>query len=57
MTPSDKSQRIESYTAKVHMNSKVYYVTIPMEVVRKMGIRKDDLVMMKIAHGSPPEGF
>lgn len=56
MTSQDRSQ-IESYTARVHMNSKVYYVTIPMDVVRKMGVKKDDLVMMKIAHGSPPEGF
>lgn len=57
MASNDESQKIESYNATVHMNSRVYYVTIPMDVVRKMSIRKNDLVMMKIAHASPPEGF
>ena len=57
MTSDNGSQKIESYHATVHMNSRVYYVTIPRDVVRKMGIRKDDLVVVKVAHTSPPEGF
>lgn len=57
MTSNNECQKIESYHATVHMNSKVYYVTIPRDVVRKMSIRKDDLVVVKVAHTSPPEGF
>ena len=57
MTSDNESQKIESYHATVHMNSRVYYVTIPRDVVRKMSIRKDDLVVVKVAHTSPPEGF
>lgn len=57
MASDGESQKIETYNATVHMNSRVYYVTIPMDTVRKMAIRKNDLVMIKIAHTAPPEGF
>lgn len=57
MVPNKDCQKIESYTASVHMNNKVYYITIPRDVVRKMAIRKNDLVIVKLAHGAPPEGF
>lgn len=57
MVPNKDCQQIENYTASVHMNSKVYYITIPRDIVRKMAIRKNDLVIVKLAHGAPPEGF
>lgn len=52
-----QSQAVESYTAKVHRNGKMYYVTIPTDTVRKMTIKQNDLVIMKICRASPPEGF
>lgn len=57
MASDTESQKVESYSATVHMNSRVYYVTIPMDTVRKLSIKRDDLVMIKIAHTSPPDGF
>ena len=51
------SDTVNTYNARVHMNSKVYYVTIPREVVRKMGLRRDDLVAVKVGRTQPPEGF
>lgn len=57
MASDSESQRIESYNATVHMNSKVYYVTIPMDTVRKLSLKRNDFVMIKIAHTSPPDGF
>ena len=57
MASDSESQKIETNNATVHMNSRVYYVTIPMDTVRKLSIKRDDLVMIKIAHTSPPDGF
>lgn len=57
MDASMQSQAVESYTAKVHRNGKMYYVTIPTDTVRKMTIKQNDLVIMKICRASPPEGF
>lgn len=57
MDTDKSSQHIEIYDAKVHMNNKVYYVTIPRDIIRRMSIKKDDLVVMKIAFASPPNGF
>lgn len=57
MTSDAESQKIEFYNATVHMNNKVYYVTIPKEIIRKMSIKKNDLVAVKVAHTTPPEGF
>lgn len=57
MDDTKTSQQVESYNAKVHRNGKLYYVTIPIETVRKMSIKQNDLVIMKIGRASPPEGF
>ena len=59
MTTMDNPDRSQftTYDAKVHRNNKVYYVTIPVDTIRKMGLKKDDLVIMKIGRASPPEGF
>lgn len=43
--------------AKVHRNGKLYWATIPIDLVRKMSLKQNDIVIMKIGEAKPPEGF